>query len=101
VVRGWGFVAETPASPWRPFVDVYVRLWRARDGATLLQERVGLNSEGAVSPFGSNRPGVLLNPSGHAEFATFAQLTAASDRTAEGLRIAFENVANATAQLLA
>lgn len=99
--RNWGFVADNVGRPWSPFVDVNVRLVRAGTESVLMQDRVGLNPEGVPSGIGLGPPGVMLPASGHASFPTFAALTAESDRAAEGLRIALENVALGIAGLMA
>lgn len=89
-----GYTAAGGTTPYRPTVNLNVRLVRAKDHKVLYQDRIAYNA------FGDGGGAITLNPARGYEFAAFDQLVADPTRAAEGLNLAMRATGDELARQL-
>jgi hypothetical protein len=89
-----GYVAAGGNTPYRPTVNLNVRLVRARDHKVLYQDRIAYN------PFGDGDGAITLPPAPGFEFAAYGDLTANPAKAAEGLNLAIRAAGDELARQL-
>ena len=94
VITDYGYIASGAGQPWRPTVEATVRLVRASDNQTLMQNQIAYNSMYV-------RRGVItLTPNPDYAFQNREAMLADPTRLAEGLTDALNQVADTAVHLL-
>lgn len=89
-----GYTAAGATTPYRPTVNLNVRLVRARDQRVLYQDRIAYNA------FGDGGGAITLTAARGYEFPAYAQLMADPAKAAEGLSLAMRATGDALARQL-
>lgn len=89
-----GYVATSASTPYRPTVNLNVRLVRARDHKVLYQDRIAYNA------FGDGDGAITLPAARGYEFSHYDDLTAQPDRAVEGLQVAIRATGETLARQL-
>lgn len=89
-----GYTAAGGTTPYRPTVNLNVRLVRAKDHKVLYQDRIAYNA------FGDGGGAITLTPARGYEFAEFEHLVANPARAAEGLNVAMRATGDELARQL-
>lgn len=89
-----GYTAVGATTPYRPTVNLNVRLVRARDQRVLYQDRIAYNA------YGDGGGAITLTAAAGYEFEAYAQLMADPAKAAEGLQLAMRATGDALARQL-
>jgi hypothetical protein len=94
VITNYGYIASGPGQPWRPTAEAMVRLVRASDHVTLMQNQISYNSVFV-------RRGVItLTPNPDYSFQNREAMLADPTRLAAGITDALDQVADTAVHLL-
>lgn len=89
-----GYTAAGGSTPYRPTVNLHVRLVRANDHKVLYQDQIAYNA------FGEGGGAITLTPARGYEFAEFEQLMAQPDKALKGLQLAMRATGDEVARQL-
>lgn len=89
-----GYTAAGGSTPYRPTVNLHVRLVRADDHKVLYQDQIAYNA------FGDGDGAITLTPARGYEFAEFAQLMAQPAKAVQGLQLAMRATGDEVARQL-
>lgn len=96
VTLGYGYLAAgiSSSNPYRPVMLVKIKLVRAKDSSTLMQDMVFYN------PINQPKQVVTISPDPAYQFTDFDALMASQDKAVEGVKVAIEQSAKTLASLM-